>query len=235
MATIYMTDQCCPCEGLTDPCCVIDQECCPYPADLLASGFYDASDLPDSVFLDSGNGPIEAQRIGNTFVIEDGFAEGQDVVLGLNGTTWGLWVEAGLGPEFIIGDYNGTCLINFYDVEVPIPIISDNFADTYNVIGFGAAVPVERKSLCRWEKFGHIVTAEGQLRRYNAGLEYVIDFNEDGSVEYVGWKAFIGYVAIAPDQGNDDAGPAPTQGSMSSPINIYTDPISGTNIIVSAI
>jgi len=193
-----------------------------YAAQALTDGRLSADDLPPYVFVDDGvNGPQQADRSGTNFVIADGFSAGQDIVLGLNEGTWGLWVEAGAGPEFIIGDYNGPCLINFYqDEPVVSPFVTDDFEDTYTISAFGTSAPVTRVSICLWE----VVNYQQGIKTINADLRF--DDNEQK------WIASFQYTELPFDQGNDDA-LGIKEGSMSSPVGTYQDQVSATILTVS--
>jgi hypothetical protein len=138
-------------------CCPSDVECCMYPADQIGIS-YTANDLPDEILfatVGSEGNFITATRDGTNFVMQDLFAPGEDVVVGLNNGSWQLWVEAGFGPDFIIGDYSENCLINWPSAPFDkIPAIADNFADTY-YFSDGPTnannIALNRISLCVWE------------------------------------------------------------------------------------
>jgi hypothetical protein len=205
-----------------------------YPAQGLTDGFYAAEDLPDSVlFATSGSigDFVEAVKGENgNFVIVDGFAAGEDIVLGASGTAWSVWVEAGSGPEFIIGDYNGDCLINWpYSDFNRIPAIQDNFADTYTATLFEGSITISRISLCRWE--GVQIVGD---RLYEVFLEFqtfaLSGLPEDPFLS-IRWFAGGGYGTIG-GQG-DNAAAGPKEGFMNDPKGTYIDEISFSEITIS--
>jgi hypothetical protein len=105
--------------------CCDEEECCMYPAQALADGFYSASDLPDAVTI-SG---VSYSRSG----------------LGYGNTTNGVILEENVWARYTNGSRSSrACLIQGG--------VEDQFADTYTVdIASGAlVVQVERFAVYGW-------------------------------------------------------------------------------------
>jgi hypothetical protein len=127
-----------------------------YSATALINGIYSAVDLPDEIVVSDGVRSWTAQRQGTNFVGEDAFDSGQDIVTGLFEGEWKQWVEAGSGPEFIIGDYSDECLISDPNDGTPV-VVTDPFLDSYTVTvsenaSFYFNGTAQRISLCEWIK-----------------------------------------------------------------------------------
>jgi len=163
--------------------CCEEPECCMYSATALTNGIYRAEDLPDEIVVSDGFSSWTAQRQGTNFVAEDAFASGEDIVIGLFEGEWRLWVDAGNGPEFIIGDYSAVCLINtpFSEFERN-PAIQDPFEDSYSVSYSTGEIPttsVSRINLCQWRAR---ITLNGEP--FTITLEYT---DNPADEDYAAW------------------------------------------------
>lgn len=209
MAIIYMTDQCCPCEGLTSPCCAPPAvACCMYPADQLGVG-YGQADLPDSITItiDGAGGDSRIATKSGSEYVYGSYGAIPNLKLGVVDDAWQFIPNADN-----LSAYVQPCLFDTLggtaDAEFTI---NDNFADTYTVEFLtNKQVVVNRESLCSW--FG-TATIDGFV--YEAYIVY-----NDANISALNDVPF-GWVASF--NSADVAGAAnPIDGNLSSPVGTYS-------------
>lgn len=216
MATIYMTHQCCPCQGLTNPCCVPPAvACCMYPAAAYDSGIITFQDLPNEInFLDHGtitknNSGIELDN-GDVLI----YGSEQDI------TTFERQ------PVVVARRIGGVLFwANYLDfaVETASCLFSENvgnwedtFEDTYTAIVYdGVEFPVNRTSLCIWEGSTVIgINTFTAILYYGGGLGFI----NGGNLK---WNLAVG---ISGGQDADSSGGIKAD-PQNNPVGTYTDPI----------
>ena len=166
MAIIYMTNQCCPCEGLTSPCCEQEEVgCCMYSAKAYTNGLLTFADLPDA-FKTNDDRWVKREfpeQINETTEIIYDLVGGEDfeesMVLSTEIEDQPVW-------NFLIGGVSHDCLIDEF--------WQDEFADNYSITKEFTTDERSRVSLCVWGG------SQGGYLAYYDGNDDFIEFYYSG-------------------------------------------------------
>jgi hypothetical protein len=215
-----------------------------YPAQGLFDELYSPDDLPDKVFaryFDINENPIDVEFLklnppepffgGMAHYVNGDLFSGDENVIALENFDPVQWINYNQGGGNING--LGFCLITALEPPETLPEsfgLTDEFADTYTAIGFGAVpITVARQSLCVWS--GETIVPNGSIigtdQSYTATLYYGNEGGFDLGQPYK-WSLAVG---TSPFGGSSNGTKTPFQ---NSPIGTYVDPISLESFSVSA-